>query len=376
MADDSGQEKTEEATPKRRSDTRDKGQVPRSRELNTVISLMLSAAGLMFYGETLVSQLAAQMSQFLTITPDQLKDNSSVLIASSQALTGAITALLPVLAVALLSAFFGPVVMGGWIFKLSSLEPKLSKLDPLKGLGKIFSRQGLMELLKALVKFFLVASIATLFISLSIMEILGIGTQTLGASVVHAGSLISTAFLVISSILILIAVVDVPFQLAQFSQKMKMTKQEIKDEMKETDGRPEVKNRIRSLQHEISKRRMMEDLKDADVVITNPTHFAVALKYSEDRGVAPVVVAKGRDQVAFQIMAVARHHEILVFQAPPLARALYATTELQQEIPADLYVAVAQVLAYVYQLKDYSAEARPQPPRDISVPDDYRDLNL
>jgi flagellar biosynthesis protein FlhB len=374
VAEESGQEKTEEPTEKRRQDTRDKGQVPRSRELNTVISLMVSALGIMWLGEMLVNYLATQMSTLLTIDRADMFDPASVMAASSDALINTFTALAPLLTIAMLSAFFGPVVMGGWIFKFTSMAPKFEKLDPVKGLAKIFSSQGLMELLKALGKFFLVSSVSAVAIYFSIREILFVGLQPLELSLVHTGSLITYMFLVVSSVLILVALVDVPFQLFQFNQKIRMTKQEVKDELKETDGIPEVKSRIRSLQQQVSRRRMMEAVPDADVVITNPIHFAVALRYSDDSALAPVVVARGRDLVALHIIEIARENDVLVFQAPPLARALYASTDLQQEIPANLYVAVAQVLAYVYQLRNMDpGESTLVELPDISLPDDYGD---
>lgn len=377
MAEETGQEKTEEPTEKRRQDTRNKGQVPRSKELNTVISLLVSALGILWLGEMLVSYLATQMSGYLVIDRTDLLDPARVMAVSADALRDTVLALLPLLGIAMVSTFFGPVVMGGWIFKLTTLAPKLEKLNPIKGLGKIFSIQGLMELLKAIIKFFLVASVAAVSIYFSIKEILSIGMQSLEISLVHTGTLISISFLTLSSVLILVALLDVPFQLFQFSQKIRMTKQEVKDEMKETDGNPEVKNRIRALQQKISQGRMLQDLQEADVVITNPTHFAVALRYSDDSALAPVVVAKGRDLLALTIMEVARDNDILMFQAPPLARALYASTDLQQEIPANLFVAVAQVLAYVYQLRKLAPHETSaiESPRDLTVPDEYMDLN-
>ncbi len=360
MAEETSQEKTEEPTEKRKQDSRDKGQVPRSKELNTVVSLLASTFGIMILGGQLLEGLALQMSSLLVIRPDQLAEPTLILEVSGDALRTSVWMLIPILSVALLSAFFGPVVMGGWMFQFSSLAPKLEKLNPVKGLGKIFSVQGLMELLKALAKFVLVVTVSAAFIYFSLKKILSFGLQPPASSLVHAGNLIETSLLVMTSVLILVAVIDVPFQLFQFKQKIRMTKQEVKDEMKETDGRPEVKSRIRALQQEIAKRSMMEDLKDADVVITNPTHFAVALKYSDDSSLAPVVVAKGRDLLALQIIERAGEYDITVFQAPPLARALYASTDLQQEIPATLYVAVAQVLAYVFQLRNLPPWERAQ----------------
>jgi flagellar biosynthetic protein FlhB len=269
-------------------------------------------------------------------------------------------------------ALLVPASIGGWSFSTKSLAPNLEKLDPIKGLGRIFGWRGLMELAKALAKFLLIAAVAGALIMYMAPQLLQLGDEPLRRALAHAGGILGLSFVVLSAALIVIAAVDVPFQLWQHAKQLRMTRQEVKDEFKETEGRPEVKGRIRQLQREMAQRRMMEEVPKADVVVTNPTHFAVALKYDRKMN-APKVVAKGVDLVAANIRGIAEQHEITMFEAPPLARALYYSTDLGQEIPAGLYVSVAQVLAYVYQLKTAhgAGETAPAPPADLPVPDEF-----
>jgi flagellar biosynthetic protein FlhB len=233
-----------------------------------------------------------------------------------------------------------------------------------------------MELVKVLAKFLLVASISAAIIWSLIEELVGLGGEPLHIALAHVAKLCGWSFMASSSVLIIIAAIDVPFQLWQHNKELKMTKQEVKDENKETDGRPEVKGRIRALQYELSKRRMMDAVPDADVIITNPTHYAVALRYDQGSMKAPVVVAKGADLVAMQIRSVASLNHVTIVSSPPLARALYASTELDQEIPGGLYVAVATILSYVFALKvsTLNGELPPLAPNDIPIPDEFRDL--
>ena len=232
-----------------------------------------------------------------------------------------------------------------------------------------------MELIKVLAKFGLVAAISIVFLWSLVEEILGLGAESLKPALAHVATLCGWSFLSCSSVLIIVAAIDVPFQLWQHNKQLRMTKQEVKDENKETDGRPEVKGRIRALQQELSRRRMMEAVPQADVVITNPTHFAVALRYDATRMQAPVVVAKGADLVAARIRQVADKHEVTIVSAPPLARALYASTELNQEVPAGLYLAVANILSYVYQLNALqTGDAIPAEPTDLPIPDEWADV--
>jgi flagellar biosynthetic protein FlhB len=236
----------------------------------------------------------------------------------------------------------------------------------------VFSVKGLLELLKALIKFILLLTVAYLLLMLFEREILSLSAFTPGEASRRAVTMLLLALIALSATMLLIVMFDVPFELWNHNRQLKMTRQEVRDEMKETDGRPEVKQRIRNLQREISQRRMMEDVPTADVVITNPTHFSVAISYA-DRGAAPRVVAKGRDLLALKIREIAGKHEVPLYEAPPLARALYASTEIGDEIPQDLYLAVARVLAYLFQLR----RARPTDyvprPTGLEIPESYTD---
>lgn len=373
MAQNDAQERNEQPTKKRKEDAKKKGQVPRSRELNTALSLLVAALGMMAIGEALIEQLLMMLANGLTLDRDLLVDSSSMISTLSLTFIQSLAALVPFFCLLVLSAFAGPISLGGWAFSLSSITPKFEKIDPLKGLGRIFSVRGLMELTKAILKFLLVSLTAILLITWSINDLLALGTESVQQSLSHVAALFTWAFIVLSSVLGLIALVDAPFQMWQHTKQLRMSKQEIKDEQKDTDGRPEIKGRIRSLQLEVAQRRMMEEVPTADVVITNPTQFAVALRYNETRMKAPMMVAKGRDLVAARIKAIAAANDVTVFSAPPLARALYATTDLNQEIPASLFISVAQVLAYIYQLANYDPQVsdEPVPPTDLPIPEDH-----
>ncbi|HHJ36054.1 MAG TPA: flagellar biosynthesis protein FlhB, partial [Gammaproteobacteria bacterium] len=263
-----------------------------------------------------------------------------------------------------------------WSFSMKSVSFKFEKIDPIKGIGRIFALKGLVELVKVLAKFLLVSSVSGLIIWSLIDELIALGEEPMQAALAHVARLCGWSFMASSSVLIIIAAFDAPFQLWQHNKQLKMTKQEVKDESKETDGRPEVKGRIRALQQELSKRRMMDAVPDADVIITNPTHYAVALKYDQADTRAPIVVAKGADLIALQIRTIADQNQVTIVSAPPLARALFASTELDQEIPAGLYVAVATILTYVYQLKVsvLSGAIPPDSPSDLPIPEELRDV--
>ncbi len=247
--------------------------------------------------------------------------------------------------------------MGGWNFTLEPLSFNLEKLNPVGGIKKIFNWQGAVELFKSSAKFAVVAGVAAMLLDQRNREFLALEHEPLETGLAHAGHLYVWAFLSLSLSLTLIAAVDVPFQRWTYARRMRMTKQEVKDESRDMEGRPEIKGRIRKLQREMARRRMMQEVPKADVVVTNPTHYAVALRYDQRCMAAPRVVAKGTDLIALHIRRVAAAHGVPIFEAPPLARALHASTEIEREIPAALYLAVAQVLAYVYQLKSSAATA-------------------
>ncbi len=352
MAEEPQQERTEQATPKRREDARKKGDVPRSRELTMTGVMLCGAATLLLFSEPLSRRLLNAFSRGLRIERAQAFDTGYMIEAFAAVAGESFLGLLPFGVVLLAAVFLSAAVIGGWSFSVEAMSFKAERMSPIKGVKRIFSANSLNELIKALAKFSLVALIAVAWLWWSVDELMTLGHEPIGTGIKHALRICAVSLLVISCGLILIAAVDVPFQLWQYQKKLRMTRQQVRDELKETEGRPEVKSRIRMLQQQIATRRMMEELPNADVVITNPTHFAVALSYDEHSMGAPRVVAKGADEVAARIRAVALDNDVPLFSAPPLARALHAGTRLGQEIPAELYTAVAQVLAYVYQLRD------------------------
>ena len=293
------------------------------------------------------------------------------LAASAQV---AIEAIAPFLLILLAASIIGPVSLGGWIFSAEAMAPKASRMNPLAGLKRMFSVQALVELLKALAKFILILLVGLFVLSAWQGDLLSLVHEPIESAILHAMTVVGWSALWMSCGLILIAAVDVPFQLWSSKQKLMMTKQEVRDEYKDSEGKPEVKQRIRQLQREMAERRMMQSVPDADVVITNPTHFAVALKYDPAKGSAPVLLAKGGDFTALKIREIATEHKVMVLESPALARAVFYSTELDQEIPAGLYLAIAQVLAYVYQLRQYQAGKgkRPGPLPDVPIPPDLR----
>lgn len=368
---DSSQEKTEQPTPKKLREARQKGQIPRSKELNSMSIMVMGAGGLLMLGSFMLGSLSEMMKKGFTLSREQLMDKSSLLAQFGEAVWAALSAIMPFLVLMTVVAIFTPLMLGGWAFSFDQIALKAERLNPISGLKRIFSAKGLMELVKAMAKFLLVSVIAVSFMWSQSDEFLNLGREPFVQGLTHAAWLFGYSFLVMSFSLILIAAIDVPFQLWDHSQKLKMTLQEVRDEMKETEGRPEVKSKVRALQQEMAQRRMMEDVPSADVIITNPTHYAVALKYDPENMAVPVVVAMGKDLIALKIREIARENDIEIFEAPPLARTLYAHSKLGQEIPGQLYYAVAQVLAFVFQLKAARAHGLDVPERpDPFVPTD------
>ncbi len=370
----SGQERTEQPTEKRLKESREKGQVPRSRELNTMVVMLASALGLFALGGSIGENLMRLIRLDLRLDRQQAFDKAAIFEALAANATDALMLLAPFLVLMVLASFVGPLVMGGWSFSTRALMPKLDKLNPLNGIKRMFGLQGLVELLKALVKFLLLGAVALLLLHLLSEQYIVLGQAPVLQGIQAGVQLILLVFLVLALTLGLIAGVDVPYQKWNHMRKLRMTVQEVKQESKETEGNPEVRGKIRSLQQEMAQRRMLQDVPNADVVIVNPTHFSVALRYDERNQSAPRVVAKGVDFLALKVREIAAANDVPVFSAPPLARALYHHTEIDQEIPGELYLAVAQVLAYVYQLKT-GAGGRGKPPvkpTDLPVPEKFR----
>jgi flagellar biosynthetic protein FlhB len=377
MSDESDAEKTEPASQKKIDDARKEGDVPRSRELATFTVLMTSGIGLWVFGSKLVRELSAVLVSGLSLDREQIY-NSDVLINRVTTDVGSILlACLPLAIAIMCVALASPLLIGGWLFSSKSFMPNFGKLDPIKGIGNMFSKNALVELFKAIGKTLVVGVVAWFVVMSEKEAVIGLAVEPLLAGSVHLGDLVATAFLYMVGGLGLIAAIDGPYQMWHYADKLKMTRQEMIQESKESDGNPEMKGRIRQMQREMSKRRMMADVPTADVVVTNPTHYAVALKYTDGQGGAPRVVAKGSDEVAAKIRELARENKVALLEAPALARALHKHTEIGDEIPEALYSAVAEVLAYVFQLRTYksSGGTYPDRPTKLAVPAELDPLN-
>ncbi len=366
-----GQERTEQPTERRKQEARRRGQVPRSKELNTLLSLLALSLGLLVLGGTLVQGFQALLADGFSVSRELVFASERLPVHLGYMLAQALLLLLPLFAVAIVAAFAGPLAMGGWTFSGEAIAFSLEKLNPVKGIARVFSAKGLVEMLKALGKFLLLLGATLVVFVLFERDILTLGAYEPGYASRAAVQVLLWGLLLLTGTLVFIAALDVPFELWNFNRQLRMTRQEVREELKETDGRPEVRQRIRELQRDVAQRRMMQDVPKADVVITNPTHVAIALRYDEAGAGAPTVVARGRDLVALQIRSVARAAEVPVFEAPPLARALYATTEIGQEIPRELYLAVARVLAYLLQLRRAGPTDYVPPPVDLEVPEEW-----
>lgn len=369
MAEETGQERTERATPKRLEDARRRGQVPRSPELNAAVVTLAVACGLYGLGAGMSADLAALMRDALTITRTELLDARALPEAFASLLLRASWALLPVLAIAFVAALFAPLLIGGWNFSAQAIGLKLQRLDPVAGFGRMFSLRSLVELGKSLGKFAVVGTLAAAVLWQQSAAFVALAHEATAPALARALSLAGQALLAVASGLALIAAIDVPYQIWQHQRDLRMSRQEIREELKETEGAPETRSRIRSLQQEFARRRMMQEVPTASVVVTNPEHYAVALRYVEGRHRAPVVVAKGVDAVAARIRQIALENGVPIFEAPPLARTLYRNVDLGVEIPAELYVAVAQVLTYVLQLQRAAAAGHEPPVRPEIDPD-------
>jgi flagellar biosynthetic protein FlhB len=372
---ESGQDKTEDPTEKKKKDSRDKGETARSKELNTLAIMLVGASALLIFGGALAEDMMELMRMNFSLPREVILDQKAMtnyLLHSGQI---ALWAIQPIMISLVLAALLGPISLGGWLFSASSMAPKFSRMNPLSGLKRMFSTKALVELLKAFAKFTIVLFVALAVLSSDIDDLQRIAHEPLESAIIHSLQVVGWSTMWMACGLIIIAAVDVPVQLWESHKKLLMTKQEVRDEHKDSDGKPEVKQRIRQLQREMSQRRMMAAIPDADVIITNPTHYAVALKYDPDKGGAPMLIAKGSDFLALKIREIAVANEVLLLESPALARSIYYSTELDQEIPGGLYLAVAQVLAYVYQIRQHRAGKgkRPDPLKDdLPIPPDLR----
>ncbi|MET0089661.1 MAG: flagellar biosynthesis protein FlhB [Candidatus Thiodiazotropha sp.] len=375
MADnENGQEKTGQPSAKRLDDAKRKGQVPRSRELNSMAVTLGDVIALMVMSRPISDQFSAMMSSGFHLTREQIFDVNTMLSGLGTGIAQVFYVLTPFFALVVLAAILSSVALGGFSISGESMTPKLEKLNPLKGLKRVFSPRGLVEMLKAMAKFFLIGGTTVLLLDMTLDDYLSMHAMDIAQALGHLNSLIGWSVILLASTLILIAAIDVPFQVWDHKRQLKMTRQELRDEMKETEGRPEVKGRIRQLQREMAHKRMMQEVPKADVIVTNPTHYAVALKYDPETMHAPKLVAKGADLVAQNIRKVAQEANVQVVESPVLARAIYFHTEINTFIPAGLYLAVARLLAYVFQLRTYRTEGGvyPEMPENLFVPEEYQ----
>jgi len=360
---ESGAERTEQATPKRRDEARKKGQVPRSAELSMAAVCIAAATAIYTLGRGAAGQFADFMRGALSLRPEQSMGENVIWPALMSAGSQALINILPILGATFVAALAAPLAIGGWNFSAEALVPQFSKLNPANGLGRMFSARGGVELGKGLAKVFVVALIAWVLLRGMTPQMMGLSSEPLNGAIGHSAQLAGYALLVLCFGLVAIAAFDVPFQLWQHGRDLKMTREEVREEYKESEGSPETRGRIREAQRALARGRMMQEIPKADVVVTNPTHFAVALRYDDQKMRAPIVVAKGTDLLAARIREIAAENGVPVVEAPPLARALYRNVDLGREVPAALYVTVAQVLTYVYQLKAaIERGAEPPPP--------------
>jgi len=370
---DSSQEKTEEPTGRRIEKSKEEGQVARSKELNTTVILMVGTGGLLMFGSQIGYSIKKIMVASFSLPREAIYDENQMGLYLANAAIEAAETISPLLILLFIASIIGSIALGGWLISAKALAPKFNRMDPIKGIGRMFSLKSLVELLKAIAKVSLVLSFAILILKSQTPALLGLGQQNVIPAMIHSVQILGWSFFFLSCTMIIITAIDVPFQIYEHHKNLKMTMQEVKDEYKETEGKPEVKGRVRQLQREISQRRMMQDVPQADVVITNPTHFSVALRYDPEKDGAPILLAKGHDQVALKIREIANEHGIELVAAPPLARSVYHHAEIGQEIPSGLYVAVAQVLAYVFQLKQFRRRVTPRPAKpDFPIPDEFK----
>lgn len=369
MAEESDLDKTEEPSGRRIEQAREQGQVPHSRELGTFLILMVAGASFWMMGSWFAERAMLIARKGLSIEPKYMHEPALMVPRLADMSWDALLGFSPLLGLILLASVLPPFFLNAWIFSPQALTPNLGRLNPITGFGRLLSWNSLMELGKAVLKAGLVGGVAVMLIWKERDEILGLLAQPLEAAVAHAGNLVSYSFLILVATLVLVVAFDVPFQLWQYFDKLKMTKEEVKQEMKELMGDPHVKGRIRSLQMQAARRRMMAAVPQANVIVTNPTHYAVALSYKTGMA-APKVIAKGMGAVALKIRELGAEHAVPMLEAPPLARALYKHAELDAEIPSALYSAVAEVLAYIYQLANWRqiGGTYPVPPRDLPVP--------
>jgi flagellar biosynthetic protein FlhB len=368
-------EKTEDPTSKKLTESRKKGQVARSKELSTAMVLVFSAAAFIMMGGQIAKAIYLVTQRTFSLSRDETYDFTHMFQAWGSAIETVAGPVMLYMVIITAAGIYGNIALGGYNFTWQGAAPKANKLNPLAGLKRMFGMNGLVELLKAIAKVIVVMGMAYIAMLVFKDEALHLDLELYPQNLFHAMDLISWAFLMMCCALIPIAALDVPYQSYKHNKEMKMSKQEVKDEHKNAEGDPQVKNRIRRLQFQAAANRMMQEVPTADVVVTNPTHYSIALKYDQQGTRAPVLVAKGVDEMAMHIRKIADAHEVPIVASPMLARAIYYSTEVESEIPAQLFMAVAQILAYVFQLKAYKNGKGKRPksvPTNLPIPYELR----
>ena len=368
MAENSSAEKTEDPTERKLRNAREEGQVARSVELPAAAVTIGAILTLFFIGGYWIKQMAEIFASGFKFDRKTLDNPDLMVTAFAHQIGEAFLLIVPVLLVTAVLAILSSGATGGYLFTLKSTLPKFSKLSLLSGFKRMFGANAAIELLKAILKFSLVTIVLWALVSRQMDPMMQLGQMAIEPALAAAGWMIAESALWLSLSLLVIALIDAPYQKYSFIKRMRMTKQEVKDEMKDMEGQPEVKQQIRRRQREMANNRMIQKVQDADVVITNPEHFAVALSYDPTGDGAPILLAKGSDHMAARIREEAEKHGVEMFAAPPLARALYFSTEVDQAVPETLYLAVAQVIAYVFSLADVRPGVAPMLKPQPKVP--------
>lgn len=375
MAESDSGEKTEEPTAKKLTDARKKGQIARSKDLGTMFVLVGSAFAMLLMGNSLVEGMSLMMRRLFSLSRREVMDVNALFNVISNSVSFVITPMLWIFFIIVVAAFIGNTMLGGMSFSWEAMAPKASRLSPAAGFKRMFGVQAAVELIKSILKFFVVFIVAFLLLLGLFEQILGLSLESVPTNFGHAVNMLLWMFLALALSIGIIAVIDAPYQVWNHTRQLKMTKQEIKDEHKNTEGNPEVKGRIKRTQYEMSQRRMMGEVPNSDVVITNPTHYSIALKYDANVGGAPRLVAKGIDEMAMHIRTIAKENNVEIIQSAALARSLYYTAKVDQDIPEELYAAVAQVLAFIFQLNEHKKGRAKKPipiAKNLPIPEEFK----
>ncbi|ASI93944.1 flagellar biosynthesis protein FlhB [Vibrio rotiferianus] len=370
MSDQSSQDKTEKASPQKVKKARQEGQIPRAKEFTTAVIFL--AVALYFYSQlsNIWQSMTGVFRYNMALTKDDLASPNQMVEQIGQSLAMIIEMLVPMFAVIIIVTVASTLVLGGWMFRPANILPKLSKLNPLSGIKRMFSTRSLVELIKSTLKVTVIFAVLYGYLDNHLQPLLGMQSLPLNQGVTMIMSILFEGLLLMGFALLIFGVIDIPYQRWEHLKELKMTKQELKEEFKNNEGRPEVKQRIRQIQQQFARRKIDKMVPTADVVITNPTHYAVALKYDMSLSEAPFVVAKGVDETAMHIQRIARENQVEIINSPPLTRSIYYTTAIEQAIPSQLYIAVAHILTYVLQLKAFrkGSGKKPHPLPIFSIP--------